>query len=377
MKNIQRWIVFLVAILVMVPMVHAEEERIDGYYTMVTSEGRVICRTSHKIHVGDEYLSSDNRLYRVDRIEGDQAMVRFVRQESASVIQSESVWGSLFKGFLAGEKRVQANNRRPIAIYHTHTDESYVPTDGRSSIKANGGIYQVGEAMASKFRQLGVPTIHDRTPHDPHDAMAYDRSRRTAANLLKRRPLALIDVHRDAVPREEYADQINNTEVTKVQLVVGRQNPNRAASDAFAKQIKATVDKKYPGFVKGIFYGRGKYNQDLAPRLILLEVGAHTNSRQAAERGAAIFAAAAQEVLYNRGRGAAGGRMERGATRSLLWILGIAAAGVIAFLLINKGGAGLKRFGGNIKDEFTGALAPEETKSEENNDNPENNDKGE
>ena len=39
-----------------------------------------------------------------------------------------------------------------------------------------------------------------KTPHDPHDAMAYDRSRRTAAELLKKNPIALLDIHRDAVP---------------------------------------------------------------------------------------------------------------------------------------------------------------------------------
>ena len=121
--------------------------------------------------------------------------------------------------------------------------------------------------------------------------MAYDRSRRTAAELLKKNPIALIDLHRDAVPADEYADQINNTAVTKAQLVVGRQNPHMKANEAFAYQVKAVVDKKYPGFIKGIFYG-WKIQSGFSP-VAPCGNGTHTNSREEAERGAAIFASGA------------------------------------------------------------------------------------
>lgn len=369
MKRTQmRFFLAWFSLLLLVPMAYAEEERSDGYFTMTTSEGRIICRTAHQVNVGDEYLAADNRRYRVERIDGDRAIVRYLRQETASIILSEFSWGSMLKGLLMGEKRVQTGKKRPIAVFHTHTDESYVPSDGKSSIKAKGGIFQVGDSLSARLRKQGIDVIHDKTPHDPHDAMAYDRSRRTAVELLKKRPVAIIDVHRDAVPQDEYADRVNNTEVTKVQLVIGRQNPNRAANEAFAKQIKAVVDKKHPGLIKGIFYGKGKYNQDLAPRLILVEVGSHTNSKQAAERGAAIFASAAQEVIYNQGKGAIGGPIRRGSNKALLWIVGLGAAGAILFILLNSGGAGLKRFGSNIKEEFAGALTPEDQDAEEKND---------
>lgn len=333
----------------------AEEELVERYYTMIDDRGKVICRTAHRVTPGDEYLAADNRLYRVERLEGETARVRFVRRARLGLAGVKPAWKAWFSALWAvwaGKRQVQADEKRAIAIFHTHSDESYVPTDGKSSIKAGGGIYKVGSAMAQKLREQEIEVIHDKTPHDPHDAMSYERSRRTAAKLLEKRPVCLIDIHRDAVPRDEYAESINNTEVTKVQLVVGRQNPNRSANEAFAKQIKAAVDKKYPGLIKGIFYGKGKYNQDLAPRLILLEVGSHTNSREAAERGAAIFAAAARDVLYNAGRGAVGGPMRRGSYTALFWLLGIAAAGVVLFLLLN--GGALSRLGGNLKQEFAG-----------------------
>ena len=76
----------------------------------------------------------------------------------------------------------------------------------------------------------------------------------------------------------------------QIRLVVGRQNQNMQANLDFAKQIKAYYDEKKPGLIKGIFMAKGNYNQDLAPRSILIEVGTHTNSLEAAQNGAAVFA---------------------------------------------------------------------------------------
>jgi stage II sporulation protein P len=202
-------------------------------------------------------------------------------------------------------------------------------------VESEGGIIEVGDAFAQALKERGIPVIHDRTSHVPHDSMAYDRSRRTAVELLKKNPIALLDIHRDAVPKEEYTEEVNNTTVSKIQFVVGRQNPNQEANDSFARQIKEVVDRKYPGLVKGIFYGKGKYNQDLAPRLILIEVGTHTNTRQEAERGAAIFASAAQEVLARPARTEK--NVRQGFGRSFLWIIGVAVAGIAIFLVLNGG----------------------------------------
>jgi stage II sporulation protein P len=109
--------------------------------------------------------------------------------------------------------------------------------------------------------------------------------------------------------------------------------------------------------VRGIYYGKGAYNQDLAPRAILLEFGAHTNSRYAAERGAKIFAAAAASVLYNRygkTRPAQNAPVQRGSYKALIWILGLIVGGAVLFILLNSGIGGLKRFGKNLREEFGG-----------------------
>ncbi|MGE5582631.1 MAG: stage II sporulation protein P [Bacillota bacterium] len=347
-RTLSIFILFLLAVRVPVA---AESELAGRYMTLRDNRGRVIARTSHRIMIGDEYLNSSNYLYKVVRLQKNTAIVKLVKKEklSASVFSwFQDVWKL---DFLRGEVK----QRGPIAIYHTHSDESYNVGDGTSSIKGNGGIFQVGDALTSAFEKNGVPVVHSKTPHDPHDAMAYDRSRRTAIQLLRNRPTTLLDVHRDAVPAYEYTKEIGKESVTKVQLVVGRQNPNFPANNDFARQIKATVDRKYPGLVKGIFYGQGKYNQDLGPRSILLEFGSNTNSKVAAERGAQVFAAAAKDVLY----GNTGSRMiNRGSARGAFWIIAALIGGVGLFLFLNR--SGLESIG----KEFTGAIGEEESVAE-------------
>jgi stage II sporulation protein P len=355
MKRFMSVLVFSFLIFTVSLMAAAEAELPEKYMSLKDSRGKVICRTGHQVVIGDQYLNSDNQLYQVVGIQGNTARVKPVAETKGNVFDRIKL---MVMGFFnpdllgAGIK-----SHGPIAIYHTHSDESYVPSDGVSSKKANGGIFQVGDTLTSAFESEGIPVIHSKTPHDPHDAMAYDRSRRTAFELLKKRPSCILDVHRDAVPPQEYADVINGQQVTKVQLVVGRGNPNFSANNSFAKQIKATVDRIDPGLIKGIYYGKGKFNQDLGPRTMLLEFGAHTNSKEAAEKSSRIFAAAARTVLYGN---AGGSKVEhRGSYQSVIWILAVALGVGGIFLLLNR--RGLK----NIGKEFTGAVGEETTEEKE------------
>ncbi|ADL07734.1 stage II sporulation protein P [Thermosediminibacter oceani] len=346
----------------------AEEEKKNGYFTIYEEKTnkKIFC-TARVVNVGDEYLDEDNNLYEIIKVEGDKAYARFKEkvdiEKSLSALQNVGDGSALKTSVLQG--------RRLVAIYHTHSDESYLPTDGKSSIPYKGGIFKVGEALKEALERRGITVIHSNQSHDPHDAAAYQRSRRTAMELLKKGPDALIDVHRDAVPAEEYAAQINGKSIAKVQLVVGRQNPQIESINNFAWQLKALADKKYPGLVKGIFYGKGNYNQDLFPRTILVEAGTYTNYRDKAQEGVEILADVIATTLYGsdyqkKGAPGAGGTTrvpgEGGsAVRAIFWIIALCAIGFIAYMLISTGGrkelsSKLRRFMGSEFANFLGSF---------------------
>ncbi|GAW29765.1 stage II sporulation protein P [Carboxydocella sp. ULO1] len=267
-----------------------ETERESGYYIFKDEQGKTIHMTALPVFVGDEYIADDNKHYRVEKVEGDVVKLKYIGQEKLAYNPAWDEPMSLPAQAGGGKKPL-------IAIYHSHSDESYVPTDGRSSIYGNGGIYKVGKAYAAAMKQIGLNVVQSLRKHDPHDANAYHRSRRTATELLKLNPVALVDVHRDAVPPDVYQAKINGKNVTQIKLVVGRRNPRKGENLTFAKNIKAYLDKHRPGLVEGIFIAKGNYNQDLSPRAILIEVGSHTNSRIQAQEGVKLFADAVPRVV--------------------------------------------------------------------------------
>lgn len=320
------------------PMVASDSapltEREDGYYTWVDEEGKYILRTGLTGGPGDEFIAEDNTQYRVVKVDGDivyaEAMGKLALKPGSPLWQP-------------AQAATTPQKMPPILFYHTHSDESYVPTSGVAS-KWWGDVYDVGEAIAQELRRRNFPVLHDKSNHNPHDARAYFRSRRTLFRVLRNLPnlAAIVDIHRDAAPREEYARIVEGTQVAQVMIVVGRQNPGREGNMQFAQNIKALGDKEAPGIVKGIFRARGNYNQDLGPRTILLEFGAHMNTKEEAIRATEFFADAIALAVYGTRRSTPKTTAQytpeerRSYNRSLLVLLALFAVAIGAFIYINK-----------------------------------------
>lgn len=349
----------------------------SNYYNIVDENGKTVYVTAWEMQIGDECLTEDNKRYQVVSMEGNTAHAKLVGEVNLSQYldtnQKNALWWDVLMPSVA-----KAQGTGKVAIYHTHSDESYVPTDGEESILGNGGIYKVGDAFTQALQSKGIETIHSNAKHDPHDNMAYERSRRTALDLIKKQqPDAIFDVHRDAVPPEVYKGKVDGQDISKVQLVVGKYGPTGKQIEDYALQIKAASDKQHPGLVKGIFFAKGgDYNQDLHPRAMLIEAGSHTNDRPSAEKGIALFADVIPTIIGKTGpnpanqAGAAGfgtaSAGASGATKSMGWIIGLLVVGVAAFLFISTGsmkeaGAKLKQF---TTTEFTNFFAPKRNRDQ-------------
>lgn len=329
-----------------------QTERTDGYYVLMTEGGKRLTATALPVSIGDEFIAADNKHYRVFRVQRDSASVQYLGVDQLAY---DPAWDEEPTARAAAPASTASGSKpipgKEIAVYHTHTDESYIPTDGAASIYGNGGILKVGYIYSRAMRQKGIAVDHSLTRHDPHDANAYQRSRRTAVKLMQKNPVALVDVHRDAVPPDVYLKRVDGQEVTQVKLVVGRSNVKQAQNLQFAKNIKSYVDKHEPGLIEGIFIGKGNYNQDLSPRAILIEVGAHTNSRYLAQGGATLFSDAIPRVagVYTTaqgpltpprapGRNPAQTAESRSAWSIAAWIILAIILGTAAFLLVSAGG---------------------------------------
>lgn len=265
-----------------VVLADANDELSSGYITVIDEENTLIFQTGLTIHAGDQYINEDNKLYEITVVEDALARARYINPEPSA--------SASFDQLAIPVQGVVATDQPTIAIYHTHTDESYIPTDGTSTMTGKGSIMLVGDALAKGLTNVGYQVIHDKTLHDPHDANAYQRSRRTFVKLLTQQPATLFDIHRDSAPLNMYKIIINDLDAVKILLVVGQQNQNKNTTLEYAKTIKSRADAKYKGLIRGIFIAHGNYNQDLNPHSMLIEMGTQYNTLKAAQHSAALFA---------------------------------------------------------------------------------------
>ena len=343
-------------------------------FTVTDETGAPLFSIAGEVSVGDEYISADNMLYRIESVSSMQAVANRIGEETMPDVswldagEAQSVFARLDGAIMTASHNTD-EKKRLIAMYVTHSDESYVPTDGTQSIEGQGGIYDVARAFRDALQQKGIDVILDESTHLPHDSGAYRRSRRTAERLLQKRPDAIIDIHRDGIPDpEEYTTKIEGENASKVRLLVGRSNQNSEVNRAFAKQIKAVADKKYPGLIKDIFIGKGNYNQDLSPNAILLEFGTHTISKERVLESTDVMADVVSTTLYGEQTGSAksaetttshASNKEQNSSSftGMALLIGLAIACVIIFAFMQTGsakGAG-KKIGRNLS-EMTGGL---------------------
>ena len=185
-----------------------------------------------------------------------------------------------------------------VLILHTHATESYTQT-GKQYTESSAfrtldpeyNMLRIGDAVAEALESHGIGVIHDRTLHDhPSYNGAYNASRQSAVSLLKQYPSIrlILDIHRDAM---EYSDgsQMHTTatvegkESAQLMVVVGTNksglnHPNWQENMALAAKLHVQLEKTWPGLMRPINFRTERFNQDLLPGSLLIEVGAAGDS---------------------------------------------------------------------------------------------------
>jgi len=337
-----------------------------GYFTLVDENGKELTVMAREIFKDDEYISGDNKHYKVVRVDKAKryAYAKLVGEITLPAAAGEDV-------YVAAQQQ-----KGSVVLYATHNSESYVPSDGKESIKGKGGILDVAESFRNNLEKKGIKAVLDKTSHDPHDAGSYRRSRQTAVKLIKANmPVAAaFDIHRDAVPKSHYVTQVDGQDMVKVRIVIGRRNQNRQANQELAEKIKSVADKTYPGLIKDIFIGKGSYNQELSPRALLFEIGTYENSKEAAQKTTAYLADVVSKAMFggtaerqSRKTGESTGEKTKiqpidqkktsGGGRGLLWLLVVLVVGGVGFLFLSMGGREMSsKVKRSVREEFSSFL---------------------
>lgn len=182
-----------------------------------------------------------------------------------------------------------------VLIVHTHGSESYLAQGGYMesspfrTYDEGYNMVSIGSALAEKLRSHGIGVIHDTTLHDVPDYNgAYASSRSSIQKYLEEYPSIrlVLDLHRDA--SNDYVNQLTTAATVsgessaQLMLVIGTSHDAWQRNMSCAVQLHALLEKTWPGLCRAINFRTGRFNQDLGPVTMLVEVGAAGDTREEA-----------------------------------------------------------------------------------------------
>ena len=192
-----------------------------------------------------------------------------------------------------------------VLIYHTHAMESYTPQTGEDyteevpfrTADLDYNMVSIGTRLAELLENAGISVLHDTTLHDAASYNgSYASSRETVEKYLAQYPFIrlVLDIHRDAA-EDGSGHQVAATAETaqgdtaRLMLVLGSEagglyNPNWQENYALAVKLQAVLEQESPGLCRELHLTDQRYNQDLSPGALLIEVGAAGNSHEEALR---------------------------------------------------------------------------------------------
>lgn len=194
---------------------------------------------------------------------------------------------------LSKDMRMQGSNDSPqILIYHTHSQESFadsVPGDEATTIVG------AGERLAQTLRdKYGYNVIHNTAAYDvPARDYAYSNALPELEKLLAENPSieVVIDLHRDEMPVDRrLVVELQGRPTAQFMFFNGLsrtakggnidtlENPYLEDNLAFSFQMQTASNEYYPGIARRIYLKAYRYNLHLAPKSLLIELGAQNNT---------------------------------------------------------------------------------------------------
>lgn len=196
-----------------------------------------------------------------------------------------------------------------VLLYFTHAYEAYEPitkaVDGKIAVNhQTENVIKMGEKLKGLLEMNGVETDILKTMVSNHNR-AYKEIRPTVKKQLSENEYDLIiDIHRDAVGPDKTTIVHEGERYAKVAFVLGLDNPSYKKNAVMTNRLKAAMEARIPGITRNVIPKGGagvdgKYNQDLHPNIILVELGGIGNTEDELNRTVAIIAESISEMFSN------------------------------------------------------------------------------
>lgn len=179
-----------------------------------------------------------------------------------------------------------------VLIVHTHTSESYEKngadyqeTAAYRTLDENYNMLSIGDRVAELLEAEGIRVIHDREFHDyPDYNTAYTHARKGVQSLLKQNPgiQLVLDLHRDASSGNgsqlRTVAQVEEGTSAQLMVVLGTNHEHYEDNLSLGLKLHAQLERQAAGITRPLQLRGSRFNQDLSPGALLIEVGAAGNT---------------------------------------------------------------------------------------------------
>lgn len=213
---------------------------------------------------------------------------------------------------LQKDMSIKATNDKPqILIHHTHSQEAFL--DSRKGVLEDS-VVGIGDLLTEILeKKYGYNVIHDRGVYDLVDGkldrnLAYNYAREGVLKILDDNPTieVIIDIHRDALDKRSTI--IDGQETAQIMLFNGLSrnqngpitrldNPNLQDNLAFSLQLQLKSLELYPGLFYKNYLQDYRFNLDILPKSLLIELGTENNTLRSAKKAMEPFAEILDSVL--------------------------------------------------------------------------------
>ena len=189
------------------------------------------------------------------------------------------------------EKVNQVTSEPLVYIYNSHQSEQY-QGDALKGYNITPGVMMASYIFQDKLAKENINTlvmednlIDYMNLNNMNFVQSYKASRVFAEPTIKKTPSLklILDLHRDSVSKDKSTVIINNKSCAKIAFVIGNEYDNYEQNLDMTNKLNNMIKEKYPSLTRGILIkggsgNNGVYNQDLSPKITVMEMGGPENT---------------------------------------------------------------------------------------------------
>ena len=185
---------------------------------------------------------------------------------------------------------------KKIHIYNTHQGEEY---DGYNVVL---GANYLKDCLSSQGYQCDVES-NDFEGYKAVHNIAYNKSYSVSKMYLEQSIQSnggydlIIDFHRDSISKELSTINRNGKSYAKIMFVVGKSSGKFDAVNQLSQQLSDIANTIVPKISRGVYVKQSHYNQGTSDNMVLIEVGAQSNTKEEIQATVEVIASAIGKYL--------------------------------------------------------------------------------